>query len=258
MTFTMWSFGHFIFILSPLVFAFILIYLTKNKTQEEKRKIGLWLSWLAILILVMRNIEIFYKDDFQFDYEIVPLQICHFANFVLLLAFWKNSKPLFAFALLLNLPAAMMSILFANSLENYATILTFRGMAYIFGHLLIVSLAVYAYVTGFVVLNRSIFQKTLKIVAVLYVSSVFINNLFRLVFLQESNFFYTFKPESGTPLEIFFDWGSNLNWGGFMINPIYLVMTAALGFVVMGLVYLLAKYLQDRRALSYKQELVTE
>lgn len=242
MTFTMWSFGHYLFMVSPIILTIILMIATKKQSMEQKRRLGIILSVVAILILILRNVEIWVKGGYAFNAELVPLQICHFANFVLLIAFWKDSKPLFGFALLLNLPAAMMSIVFANSLTNYATILTFRGMAYIFGHILIVSLTLYAYFSHFIVLNKTILKKTLGIVFTLYAGSVFINNLFRIIFLQESNYFYTFKPEDGTPLEIFFRLGHNYTiFGDFQVNPLYLLMTAVLGFMVMMIVYFIAK-----------------
>lgn len=242
MTFTMWSFGHYLFILSPILFTIILQLLTNSKSKKAKQNIGIAFSVVAIVILFLRNMEIWIKSGYAFDYELVPLQICHFANFVLLFAYLKDNKPLFGFALLLNLPAAIMSIIFANSLTNYATIFTFRAMAYIFGHMLIVSLTLYAYINHFIVLNKTILKKTMSIVFGLYAGSVLINNLFRIVFNQESNFFYTFKPEEGTPLEIFYHYGSNSQiLGDFLINPIYLLMTAGLGFIVMMTVYFIAK-----------------
>lgn len=241
MTFTMWSFSHYLFILSPILFAFLFIFLTKGKTREEKRQFGVYLSWIAIIILVLRNAEIFVKNGFQFDFELVPLQICHFANFVLLFAFIKDSKPLFAFALLLNLPAALMSIVFANSLTHYSTIVTFRGFAYIFGHILIVSTTLYAYALGFIELNKKVLFQTFKIVFSLYLLSLVLNNLFRIFLSEESNFFYTFKPEEGTPLEMFFEFGKNISIGPFLVNPIYLLLTGITGMIVMLFVYFITK-----------------
>jgi len=234
----MWSVEHYLLILSPFVFAVILMISTKKNNYDENRKLGVILSLVAILILVLRNAEIWVKGAYSFNAELVPLQICHFANFVLLFAFWKNSKPLFAFATLLNLPAAFMSIEFANFLTHYATIMTFRGMAYVFGHMLIVGLTIFAFARGFVSLNKKVFIQTLTIVGILYVSSIFINNFFRLVLTVSSNYFYTALPENGTPLELFYGLSSNVSIGSFEFNPLYLILTAMLGFLVMSLLYI--------------------
>lgn len=243
----MWSFGHYLFMISPVILAVLLIYLMRNKTYEQRRKLGVYLSVLAIIVLLLRNIEIFIVRDYAFDFELVPLQICHFANFVLLFAFMKDSKPLFAFALLLNLPAAMMSIVFANSLTHYATLVSFRAFAYLFGHILIVSITLFAYYFGFAKLDKVTLKKTFTIVGILYLSSIVINNLFRLFLGQESNYFYTFKPEDGTPLEMFFNLGQNISIGEFMLNPIYLILTSILGFIVMMIVYFISKpYLKKK------------
>ncbi|MGD9910475.1 MAG: hypothetical protein AB7U79_07750 [Candidatus Izemoplasmatales bacterium] len=247
MTFTMWSFGHYLFMISPIILTVILVLIMKNKTYEQKRKVGIALSILAIIVLILRNIEIFIVRDYAFDFELVPLQICHFANFVLLIAFMKDSKPLFAFALLLNLPAAMMSIVFANSLTHYATLVSFRAFAYLFGHILIVSTTLFAYYFGFVKLDKVTLKKTFTIVGGLYLSSIVINNIFRIFLSQESNYFYTFKPEEGTPLEMFFNLGKNVYIGDFMFNPIYLILTSILGFIVMMIVYFISKpYLKKK------------
>src|SRR5690554_6777063 len=153
MTFKMWSYFHIFFILSPLIFALVLYCFTKNFTYNKNRKIGLGLSIICIIILLLRNVEIYFKVD-AINPEIIPFQICHFANFVLLFAFFKDNKTMFATALCFNLPCAILSIVFANSLENYATILNFRGIAYILGHMLIVGISIWALLVGFVRIKK--------------------------------------------------------------------------------------------------------
>ncbi|QWB96652.1 YwaF family protein [Mycoplasmatota bacterium] len=169
----------------------------------------------------------------------MPLQICHFANFVLLYAFVKDSKSVFGFALMFNLPAAFLSILFADGLENYDTILSFRGIAYIFGHMLIVSTTLWAFIEKFAILDKKTYQNTLSITFVL---SVFVNNLFSIFNIGHANFFYSARPQGGTPLETFFLWGANITIGDqFMINPIYLIMMILTGLVLISSMYGLFK-----------------
>ena len=143
MTFTLWSPLHYFMMIGPFVITFIMNFILKNKSYQTKRMVGIYLSILAILLLFARNIEIFVLSGFKMDYEIIPLQICHFANFVLLYAFWKKSDTAFGLAFLFNLPLAYLSLIFADGLENYANILTFRGQAYIFGHMLIVLITIF-------------------------------------------------------------------------------------------------------------------
>lgn len=260
MTFHMWSIGHYLFLISPFLVAFMFHVIFKHKTYEEKRKIGIITSIIMILLLLGRNIEIFVRRDFGWDHELVPLQICHFANFVLLYAFAKDSKPVFGFALLFNLPMAFLSILFADGLENYDTIITFRGIAYIFGHMLIVSTTIWAYTEKFAVLDRKVYENTILIAFVLFVLSIFENNLFRVSGLGNANFFYTYKPEKGTPIEMIFNWGQNVVIGDrFMINPIYIVGMLFLGLLIISLMYAIFKGVEFayRKNESHQKSIVT-
>jgi uncharacterized membrane protein YwaF len=237
MTFEMWSSSHYLFMFLPFIFLSVLFVFTKDRTREANRRIGIVLSVFAIIILILRNIEIWIGKSYRFDVELIPLQICHFANFVLLIALLTNRQTWFNFALILNLPAAMVSMIFANSLTNYSTIISFRGFAYIMGHALLVVIPLWLFMTGFVVLDQRIFKKTLVLVGLLYAGSVVLNNLMFVLFGQYSNYFYTMKPEKGTPLETFFDLGRVYHLNDFRVNPLYLLLTAILGFIVMITVY---------------------
>lgn len=254
MTFTMWSFGHLMFILSPVLLTVIFYYAFKNKSYEEKRKIGIKLSWIAIHILFLRNIEILISSGYKFDIELLPLQVCHFANFVLLYAFIKDSKPAFGLAFTINLAAAFVSILFADSLANYSNILLFRGQAYIWGHMLIVALSAWAFISNFVVMDKKTYIQTLKVSGILFGASLFINNAFGIFTDKYSNYFYTNHPEKGTPLEWFWDWGTELDIAGFKINIVYIIGTMILGFVVTLIMYGIAKaFKKDERLLKKTQ-----
>ena len=232
MTFTMWSFGHYAFLASPIVFTALLHYLTRNLTQDQKRTVGIYLSIAAIVILLLRNIEIWVRDDYAFSFELVPLQVCHFANFVLLYAFLKRSDTAFSLAFTLNLAAAYVSILFADGLENYSTLINFRGFAYIVGHALIVVITVWAFMNNFIFITTRTYLKTVLTVGILYITSILINNLFGVWFGSRANYFYTEHPEKGTPLETFWDMGKLYSYGWFEINYIYLLLTMLLGAVI--------------------------
>ena len=86
-----------------------------------------------------RNGEIYVKSGYQFQPEIVPFQICHFANFVLLFAFALKNKTLQTVAFCFNLPFAMLSIIFADRLKIIKRFLI-GGDGLYFGHMLIVAI----------------------------------------------------------------------------------------------------------------------
>lgn len=174
----------------------------------------------------------------------------------MLFAFIFNNKTLFALSFCLNLPAAFTSIVFANSLENYNTLLTFRGMAYLWGHLLIVSIVLWSYFIGFVKIDKKTFLKTVITMAVLYLSAHLINNLLRLTGLTP-NYFYTIIPEDGTPLEWFYNLGQDYQLGSFVINPIYLLMSMFFGLVVVIIFYFIYKVLLPLTALKNEKKLLS-
>lgn len=238
MKFEMWSVLHIIFIISPIIFTGILYLFTKNTNKEKLYKIGFYLSLFAVLLLIARNIEIFIVDGYKFSGELLPLQICHFANFVLLYAFWKKDQAFFALAFCLNLPAALLSIIYANSLTNYETMFTIRAQVYLWGHMLIVGITVWALLVDLIKIDKKVLIKTLKLMIGLYLGAIIINNLLSLININ-SNYFYTLRPESGTPLEIFFKLGKTYSFGFFEINFIYLILTAILGVLVVTIFYLI-------------------
>ena len=237
MTFTMWTPLHYFMLISPFVIPLILHLLFHKKTDDFKRIIGIVLSIVAILLLVARNIEIFILRGYEFDFELLPLQVCHFANFVMLYAYIKRSDVVFGFSFLFNMPLAYFSLLFADGLENYSNILNWRGQAYIWGHILIVSITFYAYIIGFIKLNLKKFISVAKIVSILVFLSVFVNNFFRVFFDQRANYFYTEHPELGTPLEFFYNLGEISYIGNFEVNIIYTVLLGIAGPVVIFLFY---------------------
>ncbi len=249
----MWSFGHFFFIASPIILAFLLYFSTRHQTFENKRRIGIIMMVFAVVLLLLRNIEIWINKDFQFHFEIIPLQICHFANFVLLAAYMKNDKMLFAFAFTLNLPAAYASIVFANGLENYETLLTYRGVAYILGHMLIVSMTLFAYANKFVVLKKRIIIKLFKVLVPLYIIAHLINNLFILLFSQRANYFYTIKPEPGTPLETFYDMGRVFSVGTFEINALYMGLTGLLASAMILVLFMVDQSIRRKDIIIYQE-----
>ncbi len=237
MTFQMWSHFHFFFILSPFLFALLFYFLFKRFDEKKLRLIGIWFSLIGIALLVGRNIEIYFKVG-EINPEIIPLQICHFANFVLLFAFLLKSNTLFAIAFCFNLPAAFVSIIFANGLTNYTTLISWQGAAYIFGHMLIVGVVIWAFLNKMVHLNIKIVHKAVGIILILFLLSIVVNNLFeKWMSPHASNYFYTMTPEQGTPLEFFYSLGHQITIFGLEVNLLYIVTLLVVGYVVVLFFY---------------------
>src|SRR5690554_1766525 len=246
MKFTMWSAFHIFFIISPFIFAGLMYFFSKKYSYEKNKKIGIILSIICVFILLLRNLEIYFKVD-TITPELIPFQICHFANFVLLYAFIKDNKAMFATVFCFNLPCAFLSIVFANSLENYATILSLRGIAYIFGHMLIVGITIWAFLVGFMKFKKRDLAIGLIFILSLFVLSVPINNLFNdLMPGFTSNYFYSMKPEGGTPLVDMYKLGKVITVIGMEVNLVYMFLLLIVGAVVYFSIYLLTNFLNKK------------
>ncbi|MGD7046138.1 hypothetical protein [Jeotgalibacillus proteolyticus] len=245
MTFQMWSPFHCLFIISPFVLVIGFYFLFKRFDEKTLRVIGMYLSLIGIALLIGRNIEIYFKLN-QINPEMIPLQICHLANFFLFFAFLLKSKVLFSTAFCFNLPAAFLSIVFADSLTNYATILNWQGMAYIWGHALIVAVVLWAYMNGMIHIDFKILRRTMWMVTSMFFLSIVVNNLFmKWMPGFVSNYFYTIIPQSGTPLELLYNIGKKTTILGMQLNPIYILLLLFVGlsvvFVFYGLYLILNK-----------------
>ncbi|MDG5473634.1 YwaF family protein [Jeotgalibacillus sp. ET6] len=237
MTFQMWSPFHYLFIISPFMLIIVFYFLFKKCDEKTLRLIGMYLSLVGIALLVGRNTEIYLKAD-QVNPEMIPLQICHLANFFLFFAFLFKSRVLFSIAFCFNMPAAFLSIVFADSLTNYATILNWQGMAYIWGHALIVGVVLWAYFNGMVHINLKTLRRIVWVVTGMFFSSIVINNLF-MEWMPGfvSNYFYTMIPQSGTPLELIYNMGETTTILGLQVNPIYILLLLFVGLSVVFMFY---------------------
>jgi hypothetical protein len=181
----------------------------------------------------LRNLEIFINSGFTIEPEIIPIQICHFANFVLLFAYILNNKTLHIVSFCFNLPFAFMSILFANSLENYTSLITWRATAYIWGHMLIVGMTIWALLVGTIKVDKKAFLNGIIFIMTLFILSVPINSIFNKImpgFI--SNYFYTYLPEEGTPLDLAYSFGKPVNILGMEVNIIYILVVACFGVLM--------------------------
>ena len=254
MQFEMWSAFHFFMIFFPFVLAVVLYKITRDKAFAVKQKVALVLGLIMILILATRQIYIFNRDG-GLNPEVFPFQVCHFANFTLLIvAINKRHRVTGAIAWCLNFPAGLVSVIFADGLESYSNVLNIQGIAYIAGHMLIVTMGLYLLLTEMIQIEWRTLLKSYKILLPLYLSSVIVNNWFVKIFGEKSNYFYTYAPEAGTPLEDLYNLGTNINVFGITFNPVYLISLAILGALIMFLMYLLSKlpYIRQSSKIQYK------
>jgi hypothetical protein len=105
--------------------------------------------------------------------------------------------------------------------------------------MLIVIITLYAYLTGFVKVDLKRYISVAKLVTLLYILSVFVNNIFRLYLNAPSNYFYTEHPEKGTPLEFFFSLGKVSTIGSFEVNIMYMISLLLFGYFVIFIFYIL-------------------
>lgn len=235
----MWTPLHYAMMVFPFVLAGVLHYFVRNKPFNTKRNMGLALSVLMIIILIVRNAYI-WIDKGALNPEVFPFQVCHFASFVFLLAVLSKDQLWGTMGWCLNFPAGLVSVVFADGLENYSTLVHTQAIAYVLGHMLIVTTGLYLLTTGFIRISWQSLKRMYFWAGAGYFLSVFVNNLFNNLFAHtgvDSNYFYSFKPEAGTPLEAMFDMGASYTVAGITFNPVYLLLLAVVGTVVLGTMY---------------------
>src|SRR5690554_6860387 len=239
--FKMWSLFHYFMITFPFILAFLLYFLAKDKSEKDKRNVGIALSIIMIAILIMRNVYIWIKMG-SLNPEVFPFQVCHFANFIFLLTALSKNRVWGTIAWCLNFPAGLVSVIFADGLENnYATMINTQAIAYIAGHMLIVTAGLYMLLTGLIEINWKSMRKMFLVVGSGYFLSVLINSWFNHQLFAHTNmtanYFYTYKPEVGTPLEMMFNLGKTYTAYGIRFNPVYLGLLALVGLIVFLAMY---------------------
>jgi len=244
MKFTLWSIWHFIYMPTPILAVIILYRITKRRSYDEKRRLGVALSALCVAMYILRDIEMFIESGFIVTYEIIPFAICHFANFVLLYAFVRDSKSALSFALLFNAPCAVLAIIFASTLAGYDNVISFKGLAFLLGHLLIVALPFWAFFAGLLRMEYATLKRTFFILLALYAASFAVNNLFGLLFGTRSNYFYSIWAEPKTPLTWWQIKSLEFTVGDFFFNPVYTLGTAVFGCIIMLLIFFSLRPLQ--------------
>lgn len=239
--FHMWSSFHYFMMIFPFVLAIGLYYIFRNKQEKTKRIVAIILSVLMVIIIITRSIYVIDTKG-GLNPEAIPFQVCHFANFVMLFAALFKNKVIGTIAWCLNFPAGLVSVIFADGLENYSNVLNIQGIAYISGHMLIVTVGLYMLLVNIIRIDKKSLIKMYIIVGAMFLSSIFVNNYFNKIFAHtntDANYFYTFKPENGTPLEFMFNLGGNVRAFGVTYNPVYILLLILLAVILLYLMYLI-------------------
>ena len=141
MNFELWSVWHILYIVSSFILFGVLYFSVRNKSDKTKYLIGVILGVISIMILVVRNVDIYIRSGW--DLEVIPLQVCHIGSLITGLALIFKKKWLLITAFCFNLIPAFLAMVFASSLVNYDTLLKIRPQTYIWGHIFIVVCALY-------------------------------------------------------------------------------------------------------------------
>ena len=223
--------------LSPFVIYLILYFVIKNKSDKTKNIVGIILGSISILILLVRNIDIYLRSGW--DLEVIPLQVCHIGSLIAGLALIFKKKWLITTAFCFNLFPAFLAMIFADSLTNYDTLLKIRPQTYIWGHIFIVVCAFYGMFVYLPKLNKKDLKNSLLFVSIMSVIAIICNSLFRVTLNWEPNYFYLYDYK-GTPLKFLYNVLPSNSYGWFTINWLYVITLLFVFVLVFILMYYIA------------------
>ncbi len=236
MTFKLWSAGHFLYLLSPFIIFTVIYFLIKNRSERTKYIVGVVLGSLSVLVLIVRNIDIFIRQGWEI--EVIPLQVCHIGSLVAGIALITKRKWLIITSFCFNMLPAFLAMVFADSLANYDTLLKIRAQAYVWGHILIVACALYGILVLLPRLTKRDLAYSLAFVGSMAIVAVICNSAFRAGLGWTPNYFYLYDYK-GTPLKFLYQVFPTSSYGWFSINWFYtLTLFAVFVAVFIGLFFI--------------------
>jgi uncharacterized membrane protein YwaF len=249
MKFQLWSFWHFLYILSSFIIFLPLFFLVRKRSEKTKNITGIVMGAISIFILVLRNVDIFIANGW--DLEVIPLQVCHIGSIIAGLALITKKKWVLLTAFCFNLLPAILAMVFADALANYETILRIRPQTYIWGHILIVVCALYG-----LFIYKPHFEKRDLIFAIIFVAimavvAIICNSAFRTLLSWQPNYFYLYDY-TGTPLKFLYNVLPSASYGWFTINWFYTIVLFTFFVGVFILLYFVSKLIVS---LIEKQEI---
>lgn len=247
MKFEMWSFLHILYMASPFIIFPLIFLLIKNKSDKTKNIVGYILGGISILILVVRNVDIYLRSGF--DVEIIPLQVCHIGSLVAGFALIFKRKWLLLTAFCFNMIPAFLAMVFADSLANYDSILKIRPQTYIWGHLFIIICALYGILVYKIKFKFKDLIYSIIFVLSMAVIAVICNSLFRHLLAWEPNYFYLYSYE-GTPLKFLYEVIPTSTYGWFSINWFYTLTLLVVFVCVFIAMYYLSKLITNKLSIK--------
>ncbi len=218
MKFELWSIWHILYILSPFVIFGIIYLLVNKRSDRTKNTVGIVLGAISVLILIVRNIDIFVRSGW--GVEVIPLQVCHIGSLVAGLALIFRKKWLISTSFCFNMIPAFLAMIFADSLANYDTLLKIRPQTYVWGHIFIVVCALYGILIFLPKLTVWDLSYSVSFVGTMSIAAIICNSLFRFLLNWEPNYFYLYNYE-GTPLKFLYEVFPPSTYGWFSINWFY-------------------------------------
>ncbi|PRY72463.1 hypothetical protein, partial [Alkalibacterium olivapovliticus] len=119
-----------------------------------------------------------------------------------------------------------------------------------------VATGLYLLLTEMIRIDRRALLKAYAITVPLYVLSVIVNNWFTDIFNEQSNYLFTYEPESAAPLVYLYSLGSDITVSGMTFNPVYILSLTIIGAGIMFLMYLVAKLYYSRKDSDIQRKLV--
>ena len=243
MQFKMYSFGHLLFTLLPIICSVVLWYFLKDK-KDKQLLVGKIIGWLSLLIIISRNVYILIGSGFS--PESIPLQVCHFGNIVIFLSLVYKNKTALTIGFMLNVPAAAISFIFADSLATYDSVFDFLALIYIFGHLTIVLGGIYPFLFNTIKITKNDVIKAVKVVAIIGVVAYAANAYFHTIGFEKINYFYMYDGY-GSPLGFIADMFEPITIGKFKFFLPFTFSMIVLGSIVSYLMYFLSTKLSKSK-----------
>lgn len=255
MKFTEWSLGHALFILAPAIILTALYFIFRNKSQKTIYIVGVVIGVLNLVILLTRNLDIFLRNGF--DPEIIPIQVCHLGNVIVFVSLVFKNKTAAALGWCFNLIPAFSSLIFADALANYETILRIRPQAYIWGHIAIVVGGIFPVIFKSIKFDFKAVKKALLLMSSLVLVAIVLNTVFIDLLGERINYFYIYDSK-GVPFEMFYNADLTTVLGSwFTINIPYTLFIIAFGlfyFFLFYYIYVLINRKSSKSKVGEKQE----
>lgn len=241
MKFELWTWYHFLYILSPFIAVTGLYFIFRRKPEKTKWSVALVLAIINVVNQLVRIVYLIVSTG-KMHPEMIPLSACHFANFIFLIAVLTKKQAWYNLAWCVNLPFGYMAIIFASPLAAYSTILGVLPMCYILGHFFLTVSILYVFVIGITKFDKKSFARAMVYAFTWIVVCIGANLVYNAISNGEygtANYMYFTKAESGTPLTILFDLGKNYAIGNITINPVYIISVIIVGLAIFFIFYML-------------------